>query len=193
MVAAFYVVGRRPSSRRHRLRRRSPCRWSSTAPAWASRARPATEAIMGVVPRAKAGVGSAVNDTTRLLGGTLGVAIIGSVYASLYSSRLTAARCPARPARRAGARGAQLGRRGARRGRAASRRRPSRARRRRRPRRLRRLRPRPLAGCLVAGGVAVAGARDGAALLPARPTQAEDEAAAGQDASASAEPLPAFD
>jgi EmrB/QacA subfamily drug resistance transporter len=49
---------------------------------------PATEAIMGVVPRAKAGVGSAVNDTTRLLGGTLGVAIIGSVYASLYGSRL---------------------------------------------------------------------------------------------------------
>jgi hypothetical protein len=50
---------------------------------------PATEAIMGVVPRAKAGVGSAVNDTTRLLGGTLGVAVIGSVYASLYASRLT--------------------------------------------------------------------------------------------------------
>jgi EmrB/QacA subfamily drug resistance transporter len=49
---------------------------------------PATEAIMGVVPRAKAGVGSAVNDATRLLGGTLGVAVIGSVYASLYSSRL---------------------------------------------------------------------------------------------------------
>ncbi len=49
---------------------------------------PATEAIMGVVPAAKAGVGSAVNDTTRLLGGTLGVAIIGSVYASLYESRL---------------------------------------------------------------------------------------------------------
>jgi EmrB/QacA subfamily drug resistance transporter len=49
---------------------------------------PATEAIMGAVPTAKAGVGSAVNDTTRLLGGTLGVAIIGSVYASIYSSRL---------------------------------------------------------------------------------------------------------
>ena len=30
---------------------------------------PATEAIMGAVPRAKAGVGSAVNDATRLLGG----------------------------------------------------------------------------------------------------------------------------
>ncbi len=50
---------------------------------------PATEAIMGVVPKAKAGVGSAVNDATRLLGGTLGVAVIGSVYASLYAGRLT--------------------------------------------------------------------------------------------------------
>ncbi len=49
---------------------------------------PATEAIMGVVPKAKAGVGSAVNDATRLLGGTLGVAVIGSVYASLYASQL---------------------------------------------------------------------------------------------------------
>jgi EmrB/QacA subfamily drug resistance transporter len=49
---------------------------------------PATEAIMGVVPKAKAGVGSAMNDATRLLGGTLGVAVIGSVFASLYSSRL---------------------------------------------------------------------------------------------------------
>ncbi|HEV3230239.1 MAG TPA: MFS transporter [Solirubrobacteraceae bacterium] len=52
---------------------------------------PATEAIMDVVPRHKAGVGSAVNDATRLLGGTLGVAVIGSVYASLYASRLSAA------------------------------------------------------------------------------------------------------
>jgi EmrB/QacA subfamily drug resistance transporter len=52
---------------------------------------PATEAIMGEVPMQKAGVGSAVNDTTRLLGGTLGVAVIGSVYASAYSSRLTSA------------------------------------------------------------------------------------------------------
>lgn len=49
---------------------------------------PATEAIMGVVPQAKAGVGSAVNDATRLLGATLGVAVIGSVYASLYASHL---------------------------------------------------------------------------------------------------------
>ncbi len=47
---------------------------------------PATEAIMGVVPKEKAGIGSAVNDATRELGATLGVAIIGSVYASLYAS-----------------------------------------------------------------------------------------------------------
>ncbi len=52
---------------------------------------PATEAIMGVVPKAKAGVGSAVNDATRLLGGTLGVAVIGSAYASLYAAWLTRA------------------------------------------------------------------------------------------------------
>jgi EmrB/QacA subfamily drug resistance transporter len=58
---------------------------------------PATEAIMGVVPKAKAGVGSAVNDATRLLGGTLGVAVIGSVYASLYASRLTDAIRPGLP------------------------------------------------------------------------------------------------
>jgi EmrB/QacA subfamily drug resistance transporter len=49
---------------------------------------PATEAIMGVVPKEKAGIGSAVNDATRLFGGTLGVAVIGSVAASLYASRL---------------------------------------------------------------------------------------------------------
>ena len=49
---------------------------------------PATEAIMGAVPTAKAGVGSAVNDATRLFGGTLGVAVIGSVATSLYVRQL---------------------------------------------------------------------------------------------------------
>jgi hypothetical protein len=49
---------------------------------------PATEAIMGVVPKEKAGIGSAINDATRELGGTLGVAVIGSVFASLYAARL---------------------------------------------------------------------------------------------------------
>jgi EmrB/QacA subfamily drug resistance transporter len=51
---------------------------------------PATDSIMGAISRAKAGVGSAVNDSTRLLGGTLGVAVLGSIYASVYGSRLTA-------------------------------------------------------------------------------------------------------
>jgi len=49
---------------------------------------PATESIMGVVRPEQAGVGSAVNDATRELGGTLGVAVIGSVYASLYRRSL---------------------------------------------------------------------------------------------------------
>ena len=49
---------------------------------------PATEAIMGEVPPDRAGQGSAVNDATREIGGTLGVAVIGSVYASVYTSAL---------------------------------------------------------------------------------------------------------
>ena len=52
---------------------------------------PATEAIMGALPRAKAGAGSAVNDTTREVGGTLGVAIIGSVLNSGYGSHVVSA------------------------------------------------------------------------------------------------------
>jgi hypothetical protein len=52
---------------------------------------PATEAIMGALPPAKAGVGSAVNDTTREVGGTLGVAVVGSVLSSLYGSHVVAA------------------------------------------------------------------------------------------------------
>jgi hypothetical protein len=60
---------------------------------------PATESIMGAISRRKAGVGSAVNDSTRLVGGTLGVAVIGSVYASVYGSRLTATLPPGLPDR----------------------------------------------------------------------------------------------
>ncbi|HSR85549.1 MAG TPA: MFS transporter [Streptosporangiaceae bacterium] len=60
---------------------------------------PATESIMGAISRRKAGVGSAVNDSTRLVGGTLGVAVIGSVYASVYGSRLTATLPPGLPSR----------------------------------------------------------------------------------------------
>ena len=49
---------------------------------------PATESVMGSLPLGKAGVGSAVNDTTRQVGGALGVAIIGSVLASVYGGRV---------------------------------------------------------------------------------------------------------
>jgi EmrB/QacA subfamily drug resistance transporter len=49
---------------------------------------PATESIMGSLPRAKAGVGSAMNDTTRQVGGTLGVAVVGSVMLSTYGQRV---------------------------------------------------------------------------------------------------------
>jgi EmrB/QacA subfamily drug resistance transporter len=45
---------------------------------------PATESIMGSLPPSKAGVGSAMNDTTRQMGGALGVAILGSIAATAY-------------------------------------------------------------------------------------------------------------
>lgn len=45
---------------------------------------------MGSLSADKAGVGSAVNDTTGELGGTLGVAIISSVFRSLYVGSLKA-------------------------------------------------------------------------------------------------------
>ncbi len=51
---------------------------------------PATEAIMGSLPPAKAGVGSAVNDTTRELGGALGVAVLGSLLSSAYATNVAA-------------------------------------------------------------------------------------------------------
>jgi EmrB/QacA subfamily drug resistance transporter len=49
---------------------------------------PATESIMGSLPLAKAGVGSAMNDTTRQVGGALGVAVIGSVLSSTYGTQV---------------------------------------------------------------------------------------------------------
>jgi EmrB/QacA subfamily drug resistance transporter len=52
---------------------------------------PATDAIMGALPREKSGAGSAVNDTTREVGGTLGVAIVGSVLNSAYGSHVLSA------------------------------------------------------------------------------------------------------
>ena len=51
-------------------------------------AAPATGSIMSAVPPAKAGVGSAVNDTTREVGGALGIAVLGSLSTSAYRSAL---------------------------------------------------------------------------------------------------------
>jgi EmrB/QacA subfamily drug resistance transporter len=45
---------------------------------------PATASIMSSVPPERAGVGSAVNDTTRQVGGALGVAVMGSIASSVY-------------------------------------------------------------------------------------------------------------
>ena len=48
-----------------------------------------TGSIMSAVPLGKAGVGSATNDTTRELGGALGVAVLGSLVAGRYDTRLS--------------------------------------------------------------------------------------------------------
>jgi EmrB/QacA subfamily drug resistance transporter len=52
---------------------------------------PMTTQLMSAVPRSKAGVGSAMNDTTRELGGALGVAVLGSLVTSRYASSLASA------------------------------------------------------------------------------------------------------
>ncbi|HEX4490759.1 MAG TPA: MFS transporter [Acidimicrobiia bacterium] len=59
---------------------------------------PATESIMGSVPRDRAGVGSAVNDTTRQTGGALGVAVLGSLFATRYNARIDGLHLPAKVA-----------------------------------------------------------------------------------------------
>ncbi len=142
---------------------------------------PATEAIMGSVPKAKAGVGSAVNDATRLFGGTLGVAVIGSIAASLYVSRLGATAPAHLPAKAAFAAQASVGaalitsHRLIKAGLFYA--------------------GRTLAhsasgaflhslawGCVVAGGVAVAGAIMAALFLPTRPTRVPSPATRADEA-----------
>lgn len=54
-------------------------------------AAPAVDAIMGAVPEAKAGVGSATNSVIRMVGGALGIAVIGSIMNSLYASKVASA------------------------------------------------------------------------------------------------------
>jgi MFS transporter, DHA2 family, multidrug resistance protein len=49
---------------------------------------PATESVMAALPRERAGVGSAVNNTIRQVGSALGIAVLGSLLASVYRDRL---------------------------------------------------------------------------------------------------------
>ena len=51
---------------------------------------PATNSIMGSIPVRKAGVGSAMNDTTRQVGAALGVAVLGTLMNSVYISKINA-------------------------------------------------------------------------------------------------------
>jgi EmrB/QacA subfamily drug resistance transporter len=48
----------------------------------------ATESVMSTLPREKAGVGSAVNNTVRQVAGALGVAVLGSVLSSVYRDEI---------------------------------------------------------------------------------------------------------
>ena len=49
---------------------------------------PATDSIMGSVPERKAGIGSAINDSTREIGGALGVAILGTLLNNVYIDKV---------------------------------------------------------------------------------------------------------
>jgi DHA2 family multidrug resistance protein-like MFS transporter len=61
---------------------------------------PATDSVMGSLPRGKASVGSAMNDTARLVGGAVGVAALGSTISLVYRTHIDAAtsQLPARVA-----------------------------------------------------------------------------------------------
>ncbi len=49
-------------------------------------AAPATDAVMGALTEAKAGIGSAMNTVSRMVAGAIGVAVIGSALSTVYSS-----------------------------------------------------------------------------------------------------------
>jgi EmrB/QacA subfamily drug resistance transporter len=70
---------------------------------------PCTDSIMGSLPRNKAGVGSAVNDTTRQMGGAIGVAVFGSLMASHFTSKVADGLAGAVPAQIIGQVGDNIG------------------------------------------------------------------------------------
>jgi len=151
---------------------------------------PATESIMGAVPRAKAGVGSAVNDSTRLVGGTLGVAVIGSVYASVYASRLSAAMPAGVPATAAAAAHQSVGAAYAASGQLAALGRPALGLALHHAATTAFLRGLTV-GALVAGGAAAAGAFLAAWFLPAQPARPAAQAAGDAGQARPAGPVPA--
>jgi MFS family permease len=55
---------------------------------------PASESLMTILPQEQTGVGSAVNDTVQELGGSLGVAVIGSLVSALYAHTVDASNLP---------------------------------------------------------------------------------------------------
>ena len=55
---------------------------------------PATNSIMGSIPVSQAGVGSAMNNTTRQIGGALGVAMLGTILNSTYITKIDAVNWP---------------------------------------------------------------------------------------------------
>jgi EmrB/QacA subfamily drug resistance transporter len=55
---------------------------------------PAGESLMSVLPVEQSGVGSAVNDTIQEFGGSLGVAVIGSIVAAAYRTQMAGAHLP---------------------------------------------------------------------------------------------------
>ncbi|HUA45738.1 MAG TPA: MFS transporter [Solirubrobacteraceae bacterium] len=59
---------------------------------------PATSAITEALPPAQQGVGSALNDLSREVGGATGIAVIGSILTSTYASHLDLAGLPSRVA-----------------------------------------------------------------------------------------------
>jgi hypothetical protein len=72
---------------------------------------PGTGAVMAAVPEAKAGVGSAMNDLFRQLGGALGVAVIGSAINTVYREEVAGAvaSLPQLPAEASAAAGDSVG------------------------------------------------------------------------------------
>jgi hypothetical protein len=59
---------------------------------------PATTAITESLPAAQQGVGSALNDLAREVGGAIGIAVIGSLLTATYRSHVSLAGVPARVA-----------------------------------------------------------------------------------------------